>query len=202
MVTLPQDISQLIASGDQQAFRLLYQKYYSPLCFYALRYVQDKDDAEEIVQSVMAKLFETRENHASIKNINAYLYRMVYNSCVNFIEKMKVRDRYKTETEAELAEIALEDESPIDDDMKMQIAQAIRSLPEQSQKVFKMKYLHGLRYKEIAEELGIGERTVETHLKRAILSLREKLTDKLLFVTVIICAIALRDFLIETVNIL
>jgi len=165
-----------LASGDREAYSYLYSEYFAKLGAYAMRFVPDQEEAQEIVQSVIVKLWENRNSLESVSNLQAYLYRMVHNACVNKCEKQRVRNDYKLSAMHELQTIALEDDDPIDDGHLNLLLQEIEKLPEQCRNVFKMKHLQGMKYKEIAGELGIGERTVETHLKRAMQALQKRLS--------------------------
>jgi len=172
-----------LAQGDEAAFDQIFYEYYDELCHYAMRYVPDQLDAEGLVQNSLVKLWDRREKASEIKSIKAYLYRSVYNACLNFLEHEKVKKQYVSDTEFSLRAIELEAyESTYNFDLAGEMESAINELPPKNQEVFRKRYYEGLRHKEIAEELGISERTVEAHIAKSMRLLRDKLKYLLLFI--------------------
>ena len=76
-------VDQLITTlkaGDITAFEMLFRTYYQPLCNYAYTFVQDRDEAEEIVQATFLYVWEKRDNLAIHTGVKPYLYAMVRNA--------------------------------------------------------------------------------------------------------------------------
>ena len=73
-------------------FQSIYKTYYSRLCVFAYGFLQNENDAEEIVQNVMLKLWEQKDKINEIENMQAYLFRSVKNQCLNFIKRNKLAD--------------------------------------------------------------------------------------------------------------
>lgn len=171
-----QQITKQLSENSQAAFEQLFNEYYEELCHYALRFIHDNLDAEEVVQNSFVKLWDRRAKAGEIKSIKAYLYRTVHNACLNFIEHQKVKQQYVSETENSLRNIELQAfEETYNLDLGPEMTKAIESLPPKNQEVFKLRYFDGLRHKEIAQQLNISERTVETHIAKSMRILRDKL---------------------------
>lgn len=161
-----------IIAGDTRAYEQVYSRWFSPLCNYARRFFPD--EAEEIVQDCLLRVWESREKLANITSLRAYLYQMVHNACLNHHKHQKVVKKYRSEAAYLLRSIELEQSSEqLLEQISHDVNQAIDQLSEQCQRVFKMKYKDGLKYKQIAEQLSISERTVETHVVNALRQLRE-----------------------------
>lgn len=158
-------------------FSEIYLKYFEPLCFYAYRFFPEKDEAYEIVQDVMLKLWENKNTLSEINHIDKYLYRAVYNSCINKLEKLKVQKKYTDYKRLKLLEIELEDfeETFYLWEIREKIEKELGRLTPQEKTIFDLRYFENMRYKEIAKKLNISERTVETHLQKATKILRSKL---------------------------
>jgi RNA polymerase sigma-70 factor (ECF subfamily) len=166
-----------LIDGDSEAFSEIYLTLFEPLCRFAFRFFPNKDEATGIVQDVMIKMWEKRKSLKEVSCIENYLYRATYNACVNKIERLKVADKYINHTRLRLLEIEMDDYATVIDQWEMQdkLNSEIGKLPPQGQKVFTMRYLEGLSYKDIAEKLNISARTVESHIQESIKCLRKKL---------------------------
>ncbi len=171
-------IIQKIALGDKQAFSYIYETYYEMLCLYAYRFFNDEDEAIELVQGTLVKVWERRETLSEVKALKSYLYRMVHNMALNRIQHLKAAEKYKNSVANELHSIEMEDVEVHDEDPKMaQLKEALNQLPPKNREVFELRFYSGLKHREIAERLNITERTVETHITKGLKKLRETLKD-------------------------
>lgn len=163
-------------------FQSIYKTYYSRLCVFAYGFLQNENDAEEIVQNVMLKLWEQKDKINEIENMQAYLFRSVKNQCLNFIKRNKLADVYKNETWKELKDLEEQTmSSTTEADNETQIKQLkslIETLPERCQEVLRMSKFEGLKNKEIAEELDISLKAVEANISRAFSIIRKNFHNK------------------------
>lgn len=157
-------------------FESIYKQHYKKLCVFANSYTSDEDEAEEIVQRVITKLWEQRDSYDSIENLNSYLFRSVKNHCLNTISHKKIEEKYQSEAwnELKLMEIkAIEDN--LQEEKEQKLKKAIDELPERCQDVLKLSKFEGLKNKEIAEKLQISVKAVEANITRAFSALRKAL---------------------------
>ena len=77
--------------GDERAFQGLFVDYYSVLVSFAMKYLDNQEAAEDIVQDVFVKIWETREKLGGIDNLSAYLYQMVRFRSFNYLRAEKIR---------------------------------------------------------------------------------------------------------------
>lgn len=158
-------------------FQSVYKTYYSRLCVFAYGFLQNENDAEEIVQNVIMKLWEQKDKINEIENMQAYLFRSVKNQCLNFIKRDKLANVYKTEAWKELKELeeqTMSSTQPEDNEQQIkQLKDAIETLPERCQEVLKMSKFEGLKNKEIADELQISLKAVEANISRAFTLIRK-----------------------------
>ena len=176
-----------LTAGDITAFEMLFRTYYQPLCHYAYSFLQDREDAEEIVQSTFLMVWEKRETLAIRTSVKPYLYAMVRNACLNVIKHEKIKQRFAGE------EIALGERSHdavmhavASNELEYRIKEAMEELPEQCRMVFKLSRFEELKYAEIAEQLSISVKTVENHMGKALKIMREQLKDYLPLIMVIL----------------
>lgn len=153
------------------ALENIFKQYYRPLCLYALHYVHDIDNAEDIVQDCFVAMIE-RKGRGDIDNARSYLYMAVRNRCLNMLrdahDDLSPTDIEGTISDEEAAEVSLHE---------AQLWTAIDSLPTKCREVFLMSKQRGMKYREIADELGISEKTVENQIGKALKILRGKVSD-------------------------
>ena len=187
-----------LSEGDEKVYGDIYGLYYSQLCtFVHVRYIRDKDESEEIVQNLFLKLWEKRNNLPKIESLKSYLFTAARNACLNYFEHEAVKRKYNNEVEYKLKKLEFaepEDAGP--EDKIKSATEAINDLPEQTRRIFKLKYIEGLKYKEIAGQLDISEKTVQTLIYRGLKQLRRKVALVLVFIFLIVRI--LFDFLLNS----
>ena len=145
---------------------VLFKAYYRPLCLYAMHYLAgDSAQAEDIVQECFVKLWQRIPAQP-----RAFLYTAVRNGCIDYLRRTKT-------TAVDAAPCDLEGAISDDEAQGRSVAEAhlwtaINSLPERRRQVLLMGKRDGMRYKDIARELGITEKVVEHEMERALKQLR------------------------------
>jgi RNA polymerase sigma-70 factor (ECF subfamily) len=167
---------------DETAFETLFKTHYNALHAYAQVILKDEDVAEEIVQGMFLKFWEKRAS-LNIQSIKAYLYKCVYNDSLNYIKQEKTKSKYQDftlhtmNTEHEPASLKVELT-----ELQQHLREALNHLPEQCRTIFQMSRFEELKYREIADHLGLSIKTVENQMGKALRILRLKLADFLVFV--------------------
>jgi len=175
--------------GDEQAFELLFRKYYVRLCSFANKFLNDPEEAREIVQHLFAKIWENRDEIDPEDCLKAYLFKIAHNLSINRLRRKKVELKY-TEV-LKLVYIEQQEdsvhESLLSRELEEHIALSIEKLPVKCRRVFELSRIEGLKYREIADTLNISVKTVEAQMSKAIRSLRIELSDYLvlLFIALI-----------------
>lgn len=175
-----------LKTGDITAFEMLFRTYYQPLCNYAYTFVQDRDEAEEIVQSAFLSVWEKRETLEIRTAVKPYLYAMVRNACLNVIKHEKIKQLH-VEGELAVAERSIESvtRTVMASELEGRIGHAMEKLPGQCRLIFKLSRFEELKYAEIAEQLSISVKTVENQMGKALKIMREELRDYLPFLIVL-----------------
>ncbi len=163
-----------IKSGDIKAFENLFQELYPSMCAVAMRFITDRDAAEDIAQEAFIKLWEKRATYKEIPCLKTFLYVSVKNLCFNYIRDKKVTIDY-TSPEAQNQEAIFKDYL-IEEEAYRIIDNAVNALPPQSARIVKM-CLEGKQNKEIAEILDISVNSVKTLKYNALNVLRSSLKD-------------------------
>jgi len=159
-------------------FSELYLTYYSKLVRFAKEFVILEEDAENITQDVFTDLWAKRDSMDRIENMNAYLFRLIKNRCLDHLKHKMFEQKYieSVQTSFEI-EMSLKLQSDISEgnETEMLVRNAINSLPRKCRDIFLLSRVEGLKYREISERLGISVNTVECQMGIALKKLRVKL---------------------------
>lgn len=160
----------------------LFLIHYRPLCLYALHILDDIDKAEDAVQDAFLALLE---NHSDCTP--PLLFRAVRNRCIDILRQQKSHP-----TLSIAATEPLTNEDPLFTDhyadfyySAARLWTAIDDLPDRCRQAFLMAKRDGMSYREIAQELGISERTVEHHVAKALHILRSKGSELRLYLSIL-----------------
>lgn len=171
------DLIALIEKGHTSTFTRFYTSYFQKLLLTSDKYIRDIYVAEELVQDVFLKIWENPTNLYEVISIKSYLYRTVINASINHINRQKNIEQHHLKLASELSEEYLM-ELDEEHEMIILLRSEIEKLPNQCKKVFKLSRFENLKYKEIALELNLSEKTVENHIGMALKILRNRfLTD-------------------------
>jgi len=175
-VQTEKNILSLLVEGKQEAYKYLYNNYYTQLCTYAYKILDDNDLAEEFVQEVIFKIWENRESLDGINSLKSYLYRSVHNRILNYFKHENVKKKYVSENEYLLGNhIANARNFEMETEINSKLELLLHELPEKTQQVIKLKYIEGKKHKEIKHELQMAERTIGMHVSKAISFFKEKM---------------------------
>lgn len=153
----------------------LFNKYYNELVAYANSILFDTSASEDIVQDVFLKLMEKR---TSIRNNDiSYLYLSVKNACINFIQHNKVKEKHSPFLK-QYYENELRGSSQINKEDSITISKAIDKLPFQCKRIFILCCIEGVKYIDVAEDLGISINSVKKQMSKAYRILKEELKSK------------------------
>lgn len=183
-----------LRSGDENAYKSIFQAWYEPLCAFAIGLVRDSFQAENIVDDAFFHLWEIRgglEIHSSLKS---YLFASVRNRCLNYLAS-SVRRKYADMTDEEydmvlnsLSAISKDDiyGRLFEDELRECLMKELGGMSSQCREVFVKSRFEGLTYNEIAQQMNISVNTVKYHLKNALSVLRSGLGKYFLAILMII----------------
>jgi RNA polymerase sigma-70 factor (ECF subfamily) len=180
---------------SHQEFSGIYLLYFPKMVRFAREYVISEEEAKNIVQDLFLYLWEQRETLYAISNLNAFLFTLVKNRCIDYYRHY---NRFESKKESldtiQERELHLRMEALRQFDVNMFTAneieeildKAIQNLPEKCRQVFVLSRLEGLKHEEIARQLNISVNTVQNHISTALRKLKVELKDFLpLFVFII-----------------
>ncbi len=171
------DLLNLLRKSDEKAFETIFNTYYASLCLFASQFLGDDAKAEEIVQDLFVNLWSKRARLQIDRSLKSYLFQAVKNHCLNWIQHTKVREKHAESVKENFMLQVNESDYFLEVGLSEKIAESIESLPEKRRQIFKLSREQGLKYQEIADQLGVSVKTVETQMGLALKQLREQLRD-------------------------
>lgn len=162
-----------LKGGEPKAWNALFVRYWSVYVRFVEKMVGDCAAAKDIVQDMFLKLWANRAKLDGDSSIGKLLYVIARNAALNFLRDRK--PSVPVEKIAETADRGLSAEDRLAaSEMKSLLSEAVESLPEQRRAVI-IKKLGGGTNRDISEELGLSEKTVERHVTLARSDLKKKI---------------------------
>lgn len=167
-----QELFNQIRTGDRQAFKILFEKYYSGLIGFGQYLLKDRETSRELVQEIFLTLWEKRKV-LIIESPKAYLFSAMNNKALNVLRHQKIVRAMENELLSDQQQTYLLTENqPF---IREAIQKAIDELPERAKECFILTQVDGLSVREAADQLSITAKTVENHLARSRHLLQKKL---------------------------
>lgn len=161
-----------LSQGDEEAFDAVFRNYYPKIKFFATRLCDDEAEGENIAQDLFMQLWIRRDRLTDIQHLENYIYTMAKRASFEQIRRSLRRQRVRLDTPAEASDDALDDELHCKE-LMARIRQEVERMPKQRRRIFLMSRYEGLTNEQIAQELGLSKRTVETHITLALQQLRQ-----------------------------
>lgn len=165
-----------LSNGNVRAFDDLFKLHGKRLYHFALGYLKSVHDAEEIVQDVFLKIWKNRKKLNSGYSFKSYLFTIAYRQIAETLRKRLKTQRKLEKFAARLIPMIDAEEERINFQSMLElVSAAIAHLPERQRDVMVMQKFAGLRISEIAKELQISPKTVESHLNAGKKRIKENL---------------------------
>ena len=172
-----QNLVHLLQRGSVTAFDSLFEVYSGRLYNFVLKYLKNAADAEELVQVVFVKIWENRENLQSELSFKSYLFTISLNLIRKHFNKKAIALRYIESLHENYLQQPLDTFSKDEDyeSIMEKINLIIEEMPPRRREIFIKSKLEGKSSKQIAEELGISNGTVDNQVSEALHQLRFRL---------------------------
>ncbi len=136
---------------------------------FALTYMKDEDDAKDVVQDVLLKLWETRDELSLVKNLEAWCVTLTRNKSLDRLKR--VGRKMKTELSEVKMQIVSEEISPVkavaNNQEMAHIREIMSQLPEKQRAAFHLRDVEGYSYLEICDSLNMDISQVKVNIFRA-----------------------------------
>jgi RNA polymerase sigma factor, sigma-70 family/RNA polymerase sigma-70 factor, Bacteroides expansion family 1 len=167
-----------LKEGDVLSFDSIFKKYHKKVYYFAISYLKNKEEAEDVVQEVFLNLWKCRDQINEYYVFSKYLFKITYNATC---KKFRKQASDKKQMEEALQNILIEDNSTnleIEYNNLLETANMlIDKLPSRQKDIFLLSINEQLTNEQIAQQLNISKKTVENYLTMAKTSLRKSLSD-------------------------
>jgi len=168
-----------LKKGEEKAYNFLINNYQQKLHTYAFGLTKDFDLAEDVVQNTFVYIWKNRISLKDDFSIKNYLYRAVYNECIDYYRKRKsVTALEKKYIDTLNSIVEDENENSIEKLINL-VKREIENLPPKCKRTFMLSKQEGLSNVEIAEYLNVSIKSVEAHITKAFSILRKTVGDKM-----------------------
>lgn len=160
-------------------FTRIYHDHFDRLYYFALKFTKSEDLAKDVVSEVFLNLWKNRASFSEIRRMESYLYISVKNQAIQMLShNLKSSNSIEFEKEARIIDKIDPEELLLEKELIQEIEKAVATLPPQCQLIFNMAKNKQMKYKEIAEELGITVSTVRMQLIKASRIVKETIRKK------------------------
>ncbi|SHF80557.1 RNA polymerase sigma-70 factor, ECF subfamily [Mariniphaga anaerophila] len=183
----------LFKAGNEKVFDKIFRINYNKVTGFCNQFIFDLDKSKSITQEAFLKLWLNRDKVQTENGIYSFLYTAAKTECLNYLRHKKIEKKYLQKSIEEKEYLLTHDiikSFNFDEihftELEKAIQKAIEELPDRCREVFLKSRSEGKKNREIAEELGIAVKSVETNMTRALKILRKRLAE---FLTVLIVLI-------------
>jgi RNA polymerase sigma-70 factor (ECF subfamily) len=172
----------LLQKGDQVAFYFIYEGYSKRLYGFVLRFLKQKEDAEEIVQEVFIKIWESKNKIDIFSSFESYIFTIAYNATISLLRKRITENKYLEH----LKSIQFEHTPEIIEEihyrqLNEKVQLLLDKLTPRQKEIFLLSREEGLSHNEISEKLNISVLTVKKHISNTLSFLKSSLGNNLIF---------------------
>jgi len=179
---ITQELLTRLKEGDILAFDKVYDLYSHKLFSFVFKILKNEDEADDIVQEVFVKIWESRNKLNDYKLLNSYIFTIAYNNSIDLIRKRINNKKYieylKNSATVNFASTTINQLEF--NELSNNLKKIITQLPDRQKQVYLLHREKGLTYPEIAQQLGISKNTVENHMVKALKYLHKNMDNSLL----------------------
>ena len=176
------DLLNLLKKGDMTAFDAIYERYCKRLYGFVLRYIKQEADAQEIVQEVFLKLWESREKIDTYSSFDSFIFTIAYNTTISLLRKRVNEGKYLeylqyrqhiNNADDIINEIHFRE-------IKEQLKSSLDQLTPRQREIFQLSREEGLTHDEISKKLNISPNTVKNHMVSTLAFLKSRISKTMI----------------------
>jgi RNA polymerase sigma-70 factor (ECF subfamily) len=158
----------------EKAFTSIIKKYQEKLYWHLRRMVVDHDDANDVLQNVMIRVWNGLENFREDSQLYTWLYRVATNECLTFLEQQKKRAAVSlSDMESGLENKIKADQNFDGNKLEWKLQLGIQQLPEKQRIVFQLRYYDEMPYEEMSRVLETSEGALKASYHHAVKKIEE-----------------------------
>jgi RNA polymerase sigma-70 factor (ECF subfamily) len=184
-----EDLMVQYQQGQVRAFELLLSRHRKPIFNFILRYVGDRETAEDLLQETFMRVIKGADAYKRQAKFTTWLYTIARNLCVDQTRRRKHRRHASLDAPMSASEESgtlldvipgtemASDRKTVNKELHETMQAAIGSLSEEQREVFLMREFLDMPFKQIAEVVGVPENTVKSRMRYALEKLRLELDE-------------------------
>lgn len=171
------ELIQLLQASDHGAYTEIYNRFFPLLFVHAVKKLQDRDQAKDLIHEMFTKLWIRRESPLTDTNLVGYLYTLLRNRILDFIGHQQVEIRYIAHLKkmSSIQNTTRTDALIREKEMSKHIDSEIDALPSKMRTIFLLSRKEQLSYQEIASQLSTTENNVSKQVNNALKILKVRL---------------------------
>ena len=164
-------VHKITQSNNTKLYAILYDRYATTVYNKCLSFVKSKEEAQDLTHDIFVLLFAKLKTFKGNSKFSTWLYSFTYNFCVNYVQRVRNKNKEKIILSDVLVDYASKEEEVDDEDiMKLKsekLVMALKKIEPDDKIILMMKYQDDLSIKEIKQHLNIGDSAVKMRLSRA-----------------------------------
>lgn len=165
-----------LMNADEEAFRQIFELYVKKVYHFIFGYIQEKTEAEDITQNVFIKIWEKRATIDTGKSFKGFIFTIAYRTVIDYFRQNTTkfnRGIIRDFSDESIPSLVSAEELLNRHQLDSLYEKALHSLPPKRKRIFLLSRHSGLSNKQIAEQLNISVKTVESQMTAALSSLKE-----------------------------
>ncbi|WP_240358308.1 RNA polymerase sigma factor [Myxococcus vastator] len=170
-----------VAAGDRRAFAWLFDRYHASVARFALRFVGNRERAEELTQDIFVKLYRNARAYQPTARFKTFLFRVATNHCLNEVRRGEYRAPHAPDADdtegremegprGDRPDAALEGR-----ELERAVSEALAGMSARERAAFTMCRFEGMAYRDIADALEASESAVKSLIHRATLAVARRI---------------------------
>ena len=163
------NLCERLKRGDEAAFERFYKDYKKPLYSFIYRQIKKKEVAEEILNKTFFAFFEALRDFQGKSSLKTYLYSIAKHKIIDYYRRKKIKEVFLSRLPEPVIsglKVFLDDELE-KEELREKIKRTFELLPNDYKKILRLKYIEGLKVKEIAKQFKLKFKATESLLFRA-----------------------------------
>ena len=163
------DLVKRLKQGDELAFDLIFEKYSGKIFLFGMKYLKNKDEAEELVQSVLLKVWEHRLTLIQESSFKSYLFTIAYHDICKIFNKRIYHQEFVKEVLYLDSQVSTKTETTIENKFNLELVlNIVDKLPKKKHAIIFKSWLEGKSTKEIAKDVGLSAGTVDNYISESL----------------------------------
>lgn len=170
---------------DAEVFGKTFRKLHPKLLAYAVTLTNDQQEAKDLVQNTFLKLWERRDELLTAPTLKNYMYATVHNMFIDHYRKKQTKSNFIDQIKANALKTFIDENDSLQDDKIERLRKEIENLPPRCKQILLLNKRDGMKYKEIASELKISVKSVESQMRIAYQKIRESFENESLLLLIV-----------------